>query len=572
MTPGEESRHDGETKAFDVDATAALPASALPPAARVPTYPYHPGELILPGYRLEKRLGSGGFGEVWRATAPGGMGVAIKILANLGRAQGGREYRALQTIKNIRHAHIVPIFGVWLKSGDGRVLDEAELVDAERRLLASRGSHWRTDQALAATVDADAAPSALDSLELVVAMGLGDHTLYDRLQERMRQGQQSLPVNQLVEWMHQAALALDHFNSGARRRGENSTAVQHCDIKPQNILLVGDAVQVCDFGLARAQGEVRATSNTMASLAYAAPEMVSGSHDPSPATDQYSLAMSYLELRTGRLPYKELAPLTILKAKLEGALDLTGLPSAESAVLARALDVDPARRWPSCVEFVHALRGATDAPSAPPTRSRGRRAAWAALLAAAVTAIGIGGFIVLRGFPASIKGYSLEKIGRFADAGVAYAELWKREPDVLASVLWDLQTKAADAKRFADCPPLLRRLERLYAASPPPRVRNIGRWDVVNSLAWYLATDRSTGPAEAEEAVRLADEGLALAGSHETAPALDTAAAAAARAGDFTTAIRRIDEAIAAAQDPDTRDDFARRRDAYRAGRPWDEP
>ena len=114
MTPGEESRHDGETKAFDVDATASLPASALPPAARVPTYPYHPGELILPGYRLEKRLGSGGFGEVWRATAPGGMGVAIKILANLGRAQGGREYRALQTIKNIRHAHIVPIFGVWL--------------------------------------------------------------------------------------------------------------------------------------------------------------------------------------------------------------------------------------------------------------------------------------------------------------------------------------------------------------------------------------------------------------------------------------------------------------------------
>jgi serine/threonine protein kinase len=572
MTPGEESRHDGETKAFDVDATAALPASALPPAARVPTYPYHPGELILPGYRLEKRLGSGGFGEVWRATAPGGMGVAIKILANLGRAQGGREYRALQTIKNIRHAHIVPIFGVWLKSGDGRVLDEAELVDAERRLLASRGSHWRTDQALAATVDADAAPSALDSLELVVAMGLGDHTLYDRLQERMRQGQQSLPVDQLVEWMHQAALALDHFNSGARRRGENSTAVQHCDIKPQNILLVGDAVQVCDFGLARAQGEVRATSNTMASLAYAAPEMVSGSHDPSPATDQYSLAMTYLELRTGRLPYKELAPLTILKAKLEGRLDLTGLPSAESAVLARALDVDPARRWPSCVEFIRALRGATGAPSAPPTRSRGRHAAWAALVAAAVTAIGIGGFIVLRGFPASIKGYSLEKTGRFADAGAAYAEVWKGEPDVLASVLWDLQTKAADAKRFADCPPLLRRLERLYAASPPPRVRNIGRWDVVNSLAWYLATDRSTGPVEAEEAVRLADEGLALAGSHETAPALDTAAAAAARAGDFTTAIRRIDEAIAAARDPDTRDDFGRRRDAYRAGRPWDEP
>ena len=128
--------HDAETAAFDAEATMALPAAGGP---RVPVYPYFPGETILPGYRLDKRLGSGGFGEVWRATAPGGMGVAIKILANLGRAQGGREYRALQTIKNIRHAHIVPIFGVWLKAGDGRVLDETELLDAEQRLLRARG-------------------------------------------------------------------------------------------------------------------------------------------------------------------------------------------------------------------------------------------------------------------------------------------------------------------------------------------------------------------------------------------------------------------------------------------------
>ena len=128
---------------FDAHSTLAVPATA----ARVPTYPYQVGELILPGYRLEKRLGAGGFGEVWRATAPGGMGVAIKILANLGRVQGGREYRALQTIKNIRHAHIVPLFGVWLKSGDGRVLGEHELVEAERIVVNAKTNRTRVRNA-----------------------------------------------------------------------------------------------------------------------------------------------------------------------------------------------------------------------------------------------------------------------------------------------------------------------------------------------------------------------------------------------------------------------------------------
>ena len=612
MTPADGNERERETAAFDVDATMAVPRAEPPPSGRVPTYPYRPGEAILPGYRLEKRLGAGGFGEVWRATAPGGMAVAIKILANLGRAQGGREYRALQTIKNIRHAHIVPIFGVWLKAGDGRVLDAAELEDAERRLLASRGSAWRPEKEVAATVGAAEAAGSLESLELVIAMGLGDQTLHDRLKERLTRGERGVPADQLVEWMHQAALALDHFNSGARRSGENATAVQHCDIKPQNILLVGDAVQVCDFGLARAQGEVRATSNTMASLAYAAPEMVTGGRDPAPSTDQYSLALSYVELRTGRLPYVELSPATILRAKLDGTLDLSDLPPAEAKVVAKALAVDPARRWQSCAEFVKAVRaaapaghgtddalvirdtGAADAAAAlaetvdrpdgaAPTRSpaAGRRRLRVALAVAGavLVAAGLGGFLVLRNGGAAARpsreaAFALEKAGRFAAAGEQYAGVFAGSPDKLASVLWDLQTKAADARRPADCAPLLRLLERLYAASPPPRVDGIARWDVVNSLAWYLATDPQAGAAAVEDASQLAAESLALAGTDEAkrAPALDTAAAAAARAGRFDEAVVRIEEAIAAAPDQGTREDFSRRRAAYLAGLAWDEP
>lgn len=568
-------RNETSRREIDIHSTMAVPE---PSAERIATFPYHPGETILPGYRLEKRLGSGGFGEVWRATAPGGMGVAIKILANLGRAQGGREYRALQTIKNIRHAHIVPIFGVWLKSGDGRVLGEAELVEAERRLLASRGTGWEAERGLASTVDAAEAAGVsdtLESLELIIAMGLGDQTLHDRLREQLRQGEPGIPFGPLVDWMHQAALALDHFNSGGRRSGENLTAVQHCDIKPANMLLVGDAVQVCDFGLARAQGEVRATSNTMASIAYAAPEMVSGRYEPSPATDQYSLALSYVELRTGRLPYPELAAAAIIKAKLDGAIELSGLPDAEARVVARALSVDPAKRWPNCVEFVRAVRGAAT-PSATP-RPRNRGPAIAAIAIAGLAVAGAGGYAAYHGLfppPTREAAQSLEKVSRFADAGAMYARLLAGQPDALASVLWDLQTQASDARNIGDCVTLLRRLERLYAASPPPKVSGITRWDVVNSLAWYLATDPSLGTAAAEESKRLADEAVQLAAEDRTMlpQSLDTSAAAAARDGRFDEAVERIERAIELSNDAAARAEFEKRRTTYRERRSWDTP
>lgn len=589
-------RKEPSDREIDIHSTMAVPE---PSSERLATFPYHPGETILPGYRLEKRLGSGGFGEVWRATAPGGMGVAIKILANLGRAQGGREYRALQTIKNIRHAHIVPIFGVWLKSGDGRVLAEAELVEAERRLLASRGTGWQAERAVADTVDAGQATNSsdtLESLELIIAMGLGDQTLHDRL----RQGERGIPRETLLDWMHQAALALDHFNSGGRRSGENLKAVQHCDIKPANMLLVGDAVQVCDFGLARAQGEVRATSNTMASIAYAAPEMVSGRCEPSPATDQYSLALSYVELRTGRLPYPELAAAAIIRAKLDGAIDLSALPDAEAKVVAKALAVDPTSRWRTCVEFVREIRNAAKtadesndslviptatgtsetvpvsshaARTVPPHRSH--RPVILATVVVAVAAAG--GYAAVRALvptPTREAAESLEKSSRFADAGTMYARLYAARPDTLASVLWDLQTRAADAGRIGECVPLLRRLERLYAVSPPPRVDGISRWDVVNTLAWYLATDPSLGSAAAEESNLLANEALRLAGKDVSMlpPSLDTAAAASARCGRFDEAVERIGKAIEIADNPGNRAEFERRRDAYREKRSWDAP
>ena len=300
------------------------------------------GDQPITGYTLEQCLGRGGFGEVWRARGPGGTPVVLKLIS-VANKYGWKEYAAARRMREIRHPHLLPIHGLWLVDGAGTPFDDAELDHLAGGHVPSSG-----------TLVSPRSPSML-----VIAMTLGEKSLQQLLEEHIEQGHRGIPVQELLGYMQDAARGIDYLNCPIHPSDDGVVALQHCDIKPQNIVLVGDSAVVCDFGLARVLGESRLTSVIPGSPAYVAPECISGKQ-PSQATDQYSLALTYYELRTGHLPFADESCAAVLAAHLRGDLDLSRLPPAERAVLQRALTLDPAERYPQSQDMVSDLRQAVE--------------------------------------------------------------------------------------------------------------------------------------------------------------------------------------------------------------------
>ena len=341
------------------------------------------------GYRLTEFLGRGGFGEVWKAVGPGGTEVAIKMIP-LGGMEGRKEFRALQLVKRIRHPNLVPTIAFWVRDASGTTLDDAVVSQLNLRAPTVDENGCRATMAVPAAAGAQA-------VELIIAMGLGDISLYDRLQQCRAAGERGIPAEELLPYMDGAAAAIDYLNRPIHDLGSGPVAIQHCDIKPHNIMIVGGAAQLCDFGLARAIGAVRMTSAMAATIAYAAPECLQ-TGEPSAASDQYSLAMTYYELRTGQLPYQDATYGVVMSAVMHGELDLSAASKAEQSVLRRATALDPASRFPSASEMVRCLRTACEgrsdvpAPAAAPRRSGAGRLLTTALLLGLAAAALYGGW------------------------------------------------------------------------------------------------------------------------------------------------------------------------------------
>jgi WD40 repeat protein len=256
-----------------------------------------PGAEPISGYHLVERLGKGGFGEVWATEAPDGTRVALKFVPK-GDKAAAIEGRALEAIQGIRHPNLSPALGVWQ------------------------------------TQDF-----------LLIAMELADGTLYDAWLKARSTGLPGIPADKLLEYFRQAANGIDFLHCHA---------IQHRDIKPQNLLLVNNRVKVADFGLARILANTVTGHTGSLTVAFAAPEFFDGR--TTRHSDQYSLAVAYCKLRGGRLPFEGTAA-AIMAGHLRRPPDLTMLPEAEQPAVARALSKLPANRWPSCQAFVAAIAG-----------------------------------------------------------------------------------------------------------------------------------------------------------------------------------------------------------------------
>ena len=103
--------------------------------------------------------------------------------------------------------------------------------------------------------------------------------------------------------------------------------LQHLDIKPRNLLLVSlHQVKVADFGLVKHARYARRNDGMTGGVTplYAAPETFNGKI--SPQSDQYSLAIVYLELLTGRRPFNGKSVRELAQQHLYDEPELRSLP------------------------------------------------------------------------------------------------------------------------------------------------------------------------------------------------------------------------------------------------------
>ena len=280
-------------------------------------------------YRIGERLGAGGMGEVYRGEDVRlGRPVALKFLSPALKTDPESRARLLNEARAaslLRSPNIAVTFDIGEHGGSDFIV--MELVDGET--LASR-----------------------------VAKG-------------------PLPVREVVEIGLQVADALDEAHS----RG-----IVHRDIKSANLMRTERGlVKVLDFGLAKfvsgpamdnTRAQMTMAGMVLGTVSYMAPEQAMG-RPVDHRADLFSLGVVLFELVTGRMPFEGTSPMEIVGHILHETPSppsrfTADVPPSFDAVVARALEKDPERRYQSArqmYEDVKVVAGDLDAAPRGTSRS-----------------------------------------------------------------------------------------------------------------------------------------------------------------------------------------------------------
>jgi serine/threonine protein kinase len=264
-------------------------------------------------YRLKRKLGEAHLGAVFEAINDAGAVVALKILAaeRIYHKKAMDRIRLLQLLETYQHPHFLPM----------------------RQTLVT-------------------------SDYVVVEMQRADGNLHDLQQCYLSETGKRIDAATVLHLLEQAAEALDAFSAGKSLEPLlRSRSFQHGGIHPGNLLLVRDTLLIADFGLASPPFRSPRNWDAHSQALYMAPELYEGRYTP--RTDQYALAMVYCQLCPGERCLRTLNPSTSVWTC---PIDSTSLRAHEFPVVMRALHPDWTRRYPSCREFIEALRVGVNTP------------------------------------------------------------------------------------------------------------------------------------------------------------------------------------------------------------------